>query len=80
MAEVIWNVGTEPKPGINVEETINQLIPSALVLVGVARTTYEMTGKLNTSGKPLPALPEDLRKEITLNVLQMYTGKVLKER
>lgn len=76
MAEVIWNVGTEPKPGMSVEETINQLLPSAMVLVGVARTVYEMTGKLNANVK---ALPEDLRKEITLDVLEMYIGKILKE-
>lgn len=76
MAEVIWNVGTEPKPGINVEEMINQLIPSALVLAGVARAVYEMTGRLNANVK---ALPEDLRKEITLDVLRMYIGKIPKE-
>lgn len=76
MQDINWSVGTEPQPGMSVEETINRLLPSAMVLVGVARTVYEMTGKLNTNVK---ALPEDLRKEITLDVLEMYIGKILKE-
>lgn len=76
MQNINWSVGTEPKPSMSVEETINQLLPSALVLAGVARAVYEMTGRLNANVK---ALPEDLRKEITLDVLEMYTGKILKE-